>query len=531
MNRPYRDREKCVLFSGGGGQSLLWSPGSNMKHSIRRFLLGVFGLAGAMLLLFSIQLTIDLFTQGYKLSDLAAYKIDEFRHLNNLYSRSLNQLMAVVFTTVAIAVPLTANLYSLKFLEFFIKDPINSIVLIFVIVTNTANTWLGYIAKAEFIPFAALQITSVMMVLSYAVAFPYLYYIFRFLHPDTLLGRLENEVTTRLALANRQPARAGEYRARVAEAIEHLANIAIKSVDRNDRNTAIESVLTLERLLKAYWEVKPSLPPAWFIADQSFFLGFSSAAVDDLTASRTWVEMKLYGQLNQILSTTVPRIPELTSTVAKTLRKLGAVPVTHNDQASRELAVEYFNTFLRLALNRRDARSVFTVLNEYRLLVEALNGDHPELGQEVAYYFQYYGQIARDMQLNFIVEAVAHDLGQFVPAVWKAGAPNRSRLLDRFLEYDTQAKQPLPGVKKAQAILASFFLLHGHYEPVESIRVNFLLLDSAFIRRMREELLRVQREKYWEVTDQRMNIEYVPDAQREKLREFFDDLLTHTRAS
>ena len=31
-----------------------------------------------------------------------------------------------MFTTVSIAVPLTANMYSLKFLEFFLKDRVNS---------------------------------------------------------------------------------------------------------------------------------------------------------------------------------------------------------------------------------------------------------------------------------------------------------------------------------------------------------------------------------------------------------------------
>lgn len=502
-----------------------------MKHSIWRFVLGVFGLAGTMLLLFAVQLAIDLIAQGYRFSSLASYDINEFQHLNNLYNRGLNQLVGVVFTTVAIAVPLTANLYSLKFLEFFIKDPINPVVLIFVTLTNTANTWIGYVARHDFIPLTGLQITSVMTLLCYALAFPYLYYIFRFLHPDTLLERLENEVTAQLAIASRQPAHADAARARVAEAIEHIANIAVKSVDRIDRNTAIESVLTLERLLKAYWEIKPHLPPAWFTADQGFFLGFSSAAVDDMTTSRTWVEMKLYGQLYQVLSAAVPRMPELTSTVAKTLRKLGIVSATHNDQAMRELVVEYFNTFLRLALNRRDARSVFTVLNEYRLLAEALNGDYPELGQEIAYYFQYYGQIARDMQLNFIVEAVAYNLSNVVRVAWETDASNRQDLLERFLEYDTQAKQPLPGVKKAQAILASFFLLYGYLEPVESIRASFLLLEPAFIHRVQEDLLRVKREKYWEVTDWRMNIEYVPDVQREKLREFFDGLVVNTRAS
>jgi hypothetical protein len=34
----------------------------------------------------------------------------------------------------------------------------------------------------------------------------------------------------------------------------------------------------------------------------------------------------------------------------------------------------------------------------------------------------------------------------------------------------------------------------------------------------------VRREKYWEVNERRMNMEYVPDVQRERLREFLGTL-------
>jgi len=37
-------------------------------------------------------------------------------------------------------------------------------------------------------------------------------------------------------------------------------------------------------------------------------------------------------------------------------------------------------------------------------------------------------------------------------------------------------------------------------------------------------LLHIMREKYWEINERRMNIDYVPAPQREKLREFFEGL-------
>jgi hypothetical protein len=495
-----------------------------MKNNALLFIRSVLFLSALLAALFAAQLALDVALSGYRLSAITAFNIVEFRHLNNLYNRSINQLTGIVFTCVAIAVPLTANMYSLKFLEFFVQDRVNGFALVFIVAVNLANTWMGLAAKDQVVPPIQAVLVTALILLCYALPVPYLYYVFRFLHPNTLLERLEAEIIGQLENVRRRPARAASQRARVAAGIEHIANITIRSVDRVDRNTAIEGIFSLERALRAYWAMKDSLAPEWFVADQDFFLGYSSGAVADMTASRSWVEMKVLGQFLQVMSAAIPRIPELTSTIAKSLRKLGLETAARRDPALRELVAEYFNTFVRLALTRRDARSVFTVFNEYRLFAEDINGEHPALGDEVAYYFQYYAQIARDNGLTFIVESVAHDLGDLVRAAWRADAPNRQKLLERFLEYDAHVRQPLPGVKKAQAILASYFLVSGQAEAASAIRAHFAHLEPAFVQRLRDELLRITREKYWEINERRMNIDYVPDAQRAKLQEFFESL-------
>ncbi len=124
-----------------------------------------------------------------------------------------------------------------------------------------------------------------------------------------------------------------------------------------------------------------------------------------------------------------------------------------------------------------------------------------------------------------MVEAVAHDLGVLVKEAWKKDSSNRDQLLERFLHYDPKGAPILPGVKKAQALLASYFLFTGQDEPAGLIRKAFRGLDRNFIHTLKEDLLQVTRQKYWEVSERRMNIEFVPTPQRERLREFFDGLL------
>jgi hypothetical protein len=79
-------------------------------------------------------------------------------------------------------------------------------------------------------------------------------------------------------------------------------------------------------------------------------------------------------------------------------------------------------------------------------------------------------------------------------------------------------------VKKAHALLAGYFLAAGEAEAAERVARSFALLDPAVVARVRAELLGVKREKYWEVNERRMNMDYAPPAERERLLEFLERL-------
>jgi hypothetical protein len=234
--------------------------------------------------------------------------------------------------------------------------------------------------------------------------------------------------------------------------------------------------------------------------------------------------MKLFSQLRLVLGVAVPRFSDLASRSAKALRRLGLDATATEDAKLREAVTEFFNTFVRMTLASGDARSAFAVLGQYRRYAEELNATHPALTLEIAFYFSYYGRIARETRLSFVAEAAAHDIGRLVRRAWEAGTPNRQQLLDRFLDFDADAQPALIGAKKAHAILASYFLLVGQAEPAALIRERLSALPADLLARLRRELPRVKREKYWEVNERRMNMEYVNPDQREILRRFLEEL-------
>jgi len=475
---------------------------------------GILGITAAAVLA-------DALHMGVPLARLGAFDAAEARNLINAFSRAGNQLVAVVFTTVSIAVPLTANMYSLKFLEFFLKDRVNSGMLLLAATVALNTILVQYATKDDFVPMLALNVHFALLSLAFILLFPYLYYLFRFLHPNTLLERLASECTHHLDLVPRRRNALPEHRRHVSESFEHIANIAVRSIDRLDRNTAIESVHVLEDLAGRYRAHKSRLPVEWFEAEKELFLSFSSAAVDEANASRSWVEMKILSQLRQMLGSALTRMHDVTSAVAKALRRFGLADGVRSDPRLRELTVEYFNTFIRRALNARDVRSVFILFDQYRILAEELLVDDPELVLEIAYYFAYYGQIARDMELTFVVDAAAHDMGALVRHAWESQSPIAERLLESFLRYDGAGSL---GVAKAQAILGSYFVMTEREVAAAQVRQRLRLLESSRRERLTAELMAVRREKYWEVNERRMNMEYVPDEQRARLREFLGAL-------
>src|ERR1041385_4147631 len=134
---------------------------------------GIIFMAGVMFFIMLLEMLLDAHIGQFMASKFLVLSPAEARHLSNAFNRNFNQLVAVAFTTVAIAVPLTANMYSLKFLEFFIKDRVNAAVLTYVVFADLNNTWVAYGIKDNFVPVLQLHICLALLIVGFATLFPY----------------------------------------------------------------------------------------------------------------------------------------------------------------------------------------------------------------------------------------------------------------------------------------------------------------------------------------------------------------------
>jgi hypothetical protein len=496
-------------------------PPVDMGADRRLLVRSVLAISACIALMLALESAVSVLTAPVRVGHLFSFRPDEARAFVNTLGGSFNQLLAVVFTTVAIAVPLTANMYSVKFLELFITDRVNLVVLLLFVFGIPNNAWLQHTLKGDFFPTFQVYLTLGMAVVYPSLLVPYLYYIFRFLHPATLLRRLSAEFAQGARRAREHPDEAARRGAAALVLLEHVASVGVRSVERGDRATAVESVLALGGVLRGYWRHKASLPAAWHVASPGAFRSFPPQEVSEIAAGRTTVEMKVLSELREVLSAASPRMHDVVSAVADTTRSLGLDEAARSDVRLEEMVVEHFNTFIRLTINRRDVRSVFILFHHYRAYAEGIAMERPERVQEIAYYFQYYAQAARDAGMPFVVETIAHDLGDLVRSAWEKGYANRSKLLERFLLLDRAGSPPLAGVKKAQAILAGYFLMRGLDDQAALVRESFRGLPGTLLASMQDDLLHVRRERFWEVNDRRVNMDYVPDEQRAYVARLF----------
>ncbi len=130
------------------------------------------------------------------------------------------------------------------------------------------------------------------------------------------------------------------------------------------------------------------------------------------------------------------------------------------------------------------------------------------------------------MGLGFVTETAAYDLCDLCEAALDAGAACHDRLLAIFLEIDKEAETPaderaLRGVRKAQVKLATCYLVRGVEPHARAIFDDMAHESPERLRSIRDEMLSISSKDFWEVVDRGTNFDYLDDARKARLREFF----------
>lgn len=450
-----------------------------------------------------------------------------FENLGNLSQVSTTAL-AVSITVVAIIVELAATRYSPKISDLFLRNGVNIAVMSFFIFIIVFNVWIMVpkLDPASAAIKAVVWTYLVLLTVSFVIIIPYLFFVFDFLRPDSIIRSLEKSARSHLRAARRNPMHLADARRRFLGTVEQIGDIGVKSIASMDRSLGLSCISALQRILTHYLSVKREYPPYWHIMESGSFYGFCRDSIARIEATKTWTEMAVLKQYEFILTTAAGSIREMVQEISNAMGEIAASAAVENLEESVELIVAYFNTFLRIGHNARDQYGIFNILNQYRLFAERLMERDVKRTLEIAAYFRYYGLLAVTAGLPFIMVTASSDLRMLNEKAYEKGFAGRRELLDIFLTLDKEPETAVDeiaflGVRKSQAILAGFYLGQGEEELARHIWRDMLNEPPERLAAIRDEILALERERYWEVTDRWVNFDYVPPEQKERIREFF----------
>lgn len=444
-------------------------------------------------------------------------------------------VLAIVITVVAIVVELAADRYSYRITQLFVRDVPSVLVMSFLVITTVECFWVsvtsgGMTGPGASAPRALFFVTIAMVSVSLLVLLPYFVYVFHFVSPIHVIDRLRAQALASVRRAREGAGRRGMRTSSIA-AIEDLDDVARSAMQHHDRAISMAAIDALAVLLEEYEALQASLPERWFDCDGALmrdpdFVSMAPVALAEMQRQRTWFETKILRQFLSLFAESLVEARDIANLVALHTRRI-AVAAAEDRRDVLDLCIRFFNSYLRAAVNARDVRSAYYVLDQYRQVAEQLfeRGLSAEV-EEIAGHLRFYGQLGRATGQGFLLEAVAYDLSLLIERAAERESPLVDPLLDVLLRVDRAnggaSQTPgLQGVRRAQVQLATLFAVRGDRVRAERVMQEVARDGPELLRAVRDELLSETRSQYWEFTDRGLNFSYLPPERRARLGELF----------
>lgn len=443
-------------------------------------------------------------------------------------------VLGIVITVVLIIVQLSADRYT-GVAQMFTRDRTNIMVMAYYVVACVCGVWLSMALEDKFVPRALVLVIMAATTFGLVLMLPYFAYVFWFLEPTNILARIRHQAVRAIKTTSKvqSPAHSAVLQASTLTAMEELSDITSNSISGKDKIIASRAVDALKDFCLDYLSMKSKARGEWFLIGEGIrqnpdFVAMDPESLHDLETRRTWFEWKILRQYLGIYNEALQSMRDINYLIAINTRYIGETAGKTNDSELMALVFRYMNSYLRSTLNAHDVRTAYNVLNQYRLLVEAmLRHEQGDVALEGVRHMNYYGRVSYDMQLPFVTETVAYDVSTLCQIAHHLGAEQQDEMLEQFLELDQplevqSQEKGLLGVRKAQVKLAAYYLAEGEEEKARLIANDMKGEPKTRLLVIRDQLERVKSKDFWEIIDRGRNFEYMPPKQRSQMATFFD---------
>lgn len=471
--------------------------------------------------LFAAELFFELWRAGWPDGTQTSWAEVNNAKLVDLLSpiaRAYNNVLAMLIATIGLAIPLTANMHTPKLIEMFIRDRINQVVLFGGAFLAANVLWVDYMVGPHFAPTIAIALAVGGAISGWALLVPYFFYVVRFLDPSNILLRLERETMKAIDRVQKGQIAPNDGQALVHERLQELGTIVVKSLDRTDRDVALQGIWIFKRLLDHHGALKPKMPAGWFEVDRADFVGLSADAIALVQEEKVFFERKVLQQLFFAYSHAIGKAADVASSISDANRVVAVHAAQRKDEQALELSIRYFNNFLRESIRLKHVHSIFDVFLQYRFLAEQLS-ERPNVVRDSARHLAAYAMDARKAGVHGVSSFAAFDLAEIAIHTQETGSSVASDVLEAALSVGWTGATHENMIVEARIKLGAMLLSLGKDEAAERVRRSLADVAHDALRRCADDLLAADR-VFHEVTDRQVDVRWIPPELRASVEKF-----------
>ena len=442
----------------------------------------------------------------------------------------LSGVLGFTISVVAIVVQLSADRFTPKVTELFLREKVNFFIILFLIVANLVSVWTSLAFSFIEKPIPLVLVNLILGTLSFVVLIPYFIFVFNFLRPTSIINKIEQQLRQTVINYCDQTQTIAAH-CQCLSALDELKDIAAKAIQHRESPIMLEALDSLKTFALFYDDYKDKLSEQWFSLTQQVRYDLDFVSVDDATlreiqTQKVWLEVKIFRQYQSIFTDSLNEFREACLIIGINTREIAEQAFHRNEMEIVNLAVKSFNTYLRAVIDTQDIRTGYNIINQYRLVAEAaLQKHHEQVVLDIAEHFRYYSLLAYKTGPLFLPETFSFDLGLLAQQCCEYRSDISVKVLECFLKIaqDPESEHhetTLRGIRKSQVKLAGYYLKAGYKHLAYEIFQDMKHEPCSRLKIIEDEL-QSARAEFWEFRDRGGNFYYVEPELKPFVAEFF----------
>jgi hypothetical protein len=430
--------------------------------------------------------------------------------------------LSIVILVVFFGIQTTSSRYSPRIIGIFTRNPWNALVFSFALASILYTFLVRAEIKPNYVPMWSVAVAVVLALVNFAVLLPYVVYIFDVMRAEVILSGIRKRAARDLhrAAAGRDAHRS---RGGLMTAISQVSDIVFGSIQLGDLPVSIYGIELLGRFLADdYLKVKKGFRQDWFQVGHADMPGASDQILAEVNRAHTWVEYTILSSFVDMVGLVPVHRKEAVHSIAQATRDVGLAAIEIGDPEVADLAVRFFNTYLRVAINRSAATFASSTMNEYRRLAMGALEWRPDLSVESAAHLLRYGRHFDEAGMPAIFGAAAEDVADL--AIEAQGRdPEVTRRLALLLVRNLNELLPnarpigLNGLFKAVVKLA-FWAMAADAKDVSGILVEGIAAAPAdFVEGALDRMESMRSGLFWEVNERVIAFDWVEEPLRAQI--------------